>query len=357
MSNKTDILNKRIESIDFLRGLTIIFMIMYHIKIFWFERASGFFIEFIMVLGLIAAPFFLIISGIGFNLYISNSIKKDLSKIQIYIEIIKRAIIIFFISTLLNFLFGIFFISKFLFLYWSVFQLIAISMLLSGIIILNRKWKLLFVILLIIILFALNQNILLLNSKLFDILFEGSFPFFPWVYCFLLGILIGISIEKLNKDNFKIIAICYLILSINALLLWYLWFRIYFAESLELNLFLCSVGTFLILFLFFYLILDFKEINFRVNKVIEKWGKLSFSIYYIHFIIIYGVLILFTLYFYEDFQLTFGYYYYLIICLIFLMTIESFLLLWKKINYKYGAEWILNLLSKKSLFSKINHKT
>lgn len=49
-------------------------------------------------------------------------------------------------------------------------------------------------------------------------------------------------------------------------------------------------------------------------------------------------------------------YQYLIILLIFLLTIELFLRVWQKLDYMLGLEWIMNKISPKSQFSKANKK-
>ncbi|MGQ4876786.1 MAG: heparan-alpha-glucosaminide N-acetyltransferase domain-containing protein [Promethearchaeia archaeon] len=85
----------RIESLDFLRGLTILFMIEFHIYIYLFQEKFKSFKIIISFFGFIAAPLFLIISGFSYILFIEKFNRNLFNNKKIISEIIKRAIFIF----------------------------------------------------------------------------------------------------------------------------------------------------------------------------------------------------------------------------------------------------------------------
>ena len=61
---------ERKNSIDILRALAIIFMIPFHFYIYWPHSESNIFGTIIIIFGNIAAPFFIIVSGMSYNFFI-----------------------------------------------------------------------------------------------------------------------------------------------------------------------------------------------------------------------------------------------------------------------------------------------
>ncbi|MHA1440148.1 MAG: heparan-alpha-glucosaminide N-acetyltransferase domain-containing protein [Promethearchaeota archaeon] len=344
-------MNKRLNSLDFLRGLAIILMIQYHIFKFWISQNLGLYERIIELLGNIAAPFFVLISGFSFNLFINNHLQKELSKTKIFVEILKRALFIFFISTTIKFLFGRFLNLEFQFLYWSIFQLVAISMIVFSFILILRKWRIIYFIFLIITVFMVTHLIYLYNLEFLKIFTKGSFPFIPWVNLFIFGLIIGTIYEKFSEELYKDLSKLFIILVV-IIILFFCFFWINSIEYLNLNLFLFAFALFLILFSISYIFLDIRKVEFKLNNVLIRWGKLAFSIYYIHFIIITGVLILFSIFFVDFFSIDFQFYHFIIIFIIFLLFIEIFIRIWEKFDYILGLEWLINKISKRSLFSK-----
>ena len=92
------------------------------------------------------------------------------------------------------------------------------------------------------------------------------------------------------------------------------------------------------------------------RQILSRWGKLSFSIYYIHFAII-GIAIFLTPSIFNDIFLTGHIFYeYIIVLLTFLLIIEIILRIWNEFDNKFGIEWLMNILVNKSLFNKTNYK-
>ncbi|MHA1294910.1 MAG: heparan-alpha-glucosaminide N-acetyltransferase domain-containing protein [Promethearchaeota archaeon] len=342
-------MTERIKSLDFLRGLTIIFMILFHILIFWINNKIGLFENIIIYLGLIGAPFYLLISGISLNCFINSKIEDEIPKIEVYLDVLKRAVFIFLISTFLKFLFGHFLNLKFSFLYWSIFQVIAVAMILFSFILFLGKWKLISYLFLIIFIFIINHLIIINDLIIFSFLIYGSFPFIPWVNFLILGLIIGAMLDNFKKEQYQRMLYIFFGIGIITISLWSLLLsKIYY---LKINLFFHSFAVFLILFSLCYFVFDIRKISFKLDKILIRWGKLSFSIYYIHFAMIAAGVILFPLIIENYYSLNLSFYYYLIIFLIFLLSIEIFLIIWEKFNYFMGLEWLMNKLSKKSLFS------
>jgi len=93
-------LEKRYNSIDILRAVAIICMVI--VRTFKFWSRLGFTLErsIAFSIGALAAPFFLIISGISFFILLTKKIYENRLKNEIFILVLKRAIFIFIVSTL-----------------------------------------------------------------------------------------------------------------------------------------------------------------------------------------------------------------------------------------------------------------
>ncbi|MHA1285320.1 MAG: heparan-alpha-glucosaminide N-acetyltransferase domain-containing protein [Promethearchaeota archaeon] len=336
----------RITSLDFLRGLAILFMIEFHIYIYLFPIGITKGTLIILFLGFLAAPLFLIISGFSFILFIIRYKEKIPNKKILY-EILKRSIFIFFISTFLKYLFGGFFSLEFNLIYWSIFQVISAAMIMfSWILLINDISKQIFgnicSILLIIVIYL---NPVLIPISIYRILFFGSFPLIPWIILFNFGILTGVLFLNLMDYEIKLFYIIIIILSI--ILLLNSFYFVIFIKYNNYDLFLFSYAFFSFLFLIFYYIIDRIGKEIFIIESVKNWGKLSFSLYYIQFIIIGFFQIIFNLFniiFLADITL------FILILIISIIFIEILLRTWKKINYLFSLEWLLHKISKKSLF-------
>jgi len=344
-------MENRINSIDIIRGLAIIIMIPFHTYSYWINTKHFLFGGIINFFGELSAPFFFIVSGMSYYIFLINRFRQDLSKTEIFYDVLKRATFIFIISTLLRMFFGFAVsLNLFFFIYWSLFQLIAFSMIIFFFIpFLNRNLRIFIYIGLLTLIFMLNHIISYYEATLFYILIEGSFPIIPCANFFVIGLILSDLLLNLYEEQFKkVLLICIIIGSIDYIL-WnlyggeikYIWITTIFISS----------GLFLIFFPIIHYFVDMKKLNFFLQKIIIRWGKVSFSLYYIHFGIIAISLIIFPLIF-NDFQLNgLVLYQYILILIILFLALEIFLRLWQRFNFKFSIEWFMSKFTKKSLFS------
>jgi len=112
-------------------------------------------------------------------------------------------------------------------------------------------------------------------------------------------------------------------------------------------------GYFILFSILFYLT-DIKDIKLIGQTSLIRWGKMSFSLYYLHFIVLIAGLIIVPFIITDFSSNGVQIYQYFIIVVIFLIIIELFLRLWERYDYVLGIEWFINKISKKSMFVKEN---
>ena len=176
-------MNERINSIDILRAFAIIFMIPFHIYFYWPSQNKDFFGHIMYMLGNLPGPIFTIISGTSFFLFIYKKNNGINVKSYIFYEILKRALFIFIFSTILQYLFGFLLGNKInFFIYWSLFQLISISMLIFFFVPFLKKEIRYISYLCLILLIFFAYYIICLNQiqTLYILVYVGVFPFLPW---------------------------------------------------------------------------------------------------------------------------------------------------------------------------------
>ena len=103
--------------------------------------------------------------------------------------------------------------------------------------------------------------------------------------------------------------------------------------------------------LIFYLT-DVKEIKSPLQISLVRWGKVSFSLYYIHFVVIIAGLIIAPLIISDFTTKGLQIYQYFIFVAITILIIEIFSRIWEKYDFIFGIEWIMNLISKRSPINK-----
>jgi len=332
-------MEKRLRSLDTLRGLAVILMIYGHVYYLWITRYVFIVEEISLFIIFIVPPFFLLISGMSYYFYIRNKILNNFKRLKIFFNVLKRAIFIFVITLLFQICFGFTLNMQIDFvIYWSVFQVIAFSMLAYFIILfLNRYLRIMCYLTLFFVSFLINHLIILYEIEFLYILIEAeTFPFIPWSNFFLFGIFTGdVLINHQFDKEYKLIIIYFLIGAI-CLILWAIWIR--FITYLHMSQFFISIGLFLMMFSIYYFYLDVKQFNFFLVGRIIQWGKLAFSIYYIQFAMIVGALVIYQLLINDLFSqipqvyLLFG------TLIVFYGSIELFLHLWKKFSYIFSIE-------------------
>ena len=350
-------MQKRIKSIDFLRGLTVFSMVLYHFFVYWVQMKQqnyGPFAEFFNFFGYLAAPFFLIVSGVSYHIFIKRKIEEELSKLNIFFDVLKRAIFIFIVSTAFQIFFGFTLDMKInSILYWSVFQVISFSMVLFYLIqFCKQPLRILLHFILMIFLILFEFTIKSYNLTFLFILVEGTFEFVPWASFYLFGLLFGeLYLGFSNKMLYKklisliIIGICSFIF----IVIWVSYFKFYYYIPYFFPNFILMLGIFCFLSSIFYYILDVRKLNFYLQESLIRWGKIAFSIYYIHLGIIAAGIILFPLFINEIYTNGFLLYHFILILIIFFVALIIFTKIWQKYNYILGIEWIMNKIIGKSL--------
>ncbi len=197
--------NKRITGIDALRGLAVLLMLTQHI-IYWVcsELSTSLSVQVFGALGGIAAPLFIVLAGTGAALAKRN--RTDIDRM-----LAGRGIVIIGYGYVLNLLTPNWFAPE----SWYVLHMIGLSLLLAPVF---RKLPetvagalLVAVIIITAMLQSLLETPLFLNNwqmastslpggTLRLVLVEGFFPVFPWIAFFLAGFLAG-RLNKLEKTG------------------------------------------------------------------------------------------------------------------------------------------------------------
>ncbi|MFX1443902.1 MAG: heparan-alpha-glucosaminide N-acetyltransferase domain-containing protein [Promethearchaeota archaeon] len=343
----------RIKSLDVLRGLTVILMTVGHMYYFWtrgFNNIYGKIIFFIVVIG---TPFFPIMAGFSYYIYINKKIKDSFSRVEIFKEVIKRATLIYLISVLVLVMFGFTLSLKFTsFVYWNIFQIIAFSMVIFFIIpFLKQNIRRILCLCLFFFIFLI-AHIIIVNKIEFLYVFvlQGSFPFLPWGNFFLFGVICSDLILNSSENQISIILEFFSLIGITLITCYFLWFVNF--DYLYLSIFFKNLGIFLLSFSILYLLLDIKDYNFFFQRRLSEWGVMAFSLYYIQFAIIVVGLMIFPLIITDFTSHLFSIHEYLLVITLSIVFIDIFLRIWKKFNYFLGIEWIINKFSPKSQFSK-----
>lgn len=346
-------MKNRLNSIDILRGIAVLLMVFGHIYYRWLNTSRILFEETIIQVFLLAPPFFLVVSGMSFYIFINHMKDNGIPKTIVFYEVFKRALFIFVFSTVIQLLFGFTYNMKISFiLYWSIFQIIAFSMILFYFMLFAKQFlRICLYFILIILIFALEYFIKFHEITILYIFIRGdAFSFIPWSNFFILGLFLSDILYNFYENRTKGIMIIFLFFGVIALFLWIFWIRN--SSLLSFSTFLMSIGVFLLLFPLCYYYTDFKKHEFIFMKTIILWGKLAFSIYYIQFaILIVGMMTFLLIIKVLSFLIPLPYHFITIVILFFLL-IELFLIIWRKFNYKFGVEWLMNYFSRRTYFTK-----
>lgn len=327
--------NSRLHAVDICRGLALLLMIEAHISqpMGWISNWS-----FIM-----AGPFFLIISGFSYDLFLSSRIK-NLSKKYIFLESFFRGSLIYIIPLIPYIIVGLFFSSLFSsvtghtykinIFHWGIFQVIGAGYILGLLIPNNFKSKILATISAFIITYIISNYF----HESFGFLITGLFPLFPWIGYFLYG---RVAYELYQRKQLKndrtllIFSTAFLIIS----LLIYEISRANLSsitrDQIPMFLFLCSLYYFIFSLLVIYV--DHKHFYFSFTDKLENIGKICFTAYYIHFLSLFLIQKP-VLMFLNDLPSAISNLIILSIITIILVQIEK---IWKDSNYKFGFEWLL----------------
>ena len=205
-------LQKRFWEIDFLRGVAIILMILFHLayNLNYFGRYaidlnSGFW----LYLARASSITFILLVGISLTLSFSRAKKMKIDGKKLYSKYIKRGLKIFSWGLIITAITGIFFREKFIF--FGVLHFIGISIILAIPFLRFRYLNLLLGIVFISVGMYL-KNIFFDFSWLVwmglrheKIVAFDYFPIFPWIGIVLIGIFIGNTLYSDYKRKFKLL--------------------------------------------------------------------------------------------------------------------------------------------------------
>jgi uncharacterized membrane protein len=327
--------NSRLHAVDICRGLALLFMIEAHISqpLGWISNWSF----------ILAGPFFLIISGFSYDLFLSSR-RKNSSKKYTFPESFFRGFLIYIIPLIPYIIVGLFFSSLFssvtghtykidLF-HWGIFQVIGAGYILGLLVPNNFKSKILATIAAFVIAYIISNYF----HEPLDFLITGLFPLFPWIGYFLYGRVAYELYQSRQLKNDKSLLIFSTVFLIVSLLI-YAIFKTNMPSltraQFPMFLLICSIHYFIFSVLVIYI--DHKKFHFSPLDKLENIGKICFTAYYIHFLSLFVIQKPFLMFFTNLPPAVSNLIIFSIITII-LIQIEK---TWKNYNYKFGFEWLL----------------
>ena len=347
-------MDKRLNSVDVLRAFAILNMISSHIYVLLTKQNYGLLGFFISIFAIWAEAMFLTCAGTGFFLFINKQNRLNYLKKEIFKNILKRAVFLFILTLFMLLAFGFIFNMYFTsIIYWSIFQVIAFSMILFFIVpFLKKKIRRIIMISLIFIIYIMYYLIKYNNTEILFILVSGGdFTYFPWASFYVFGMLMGDLMINTEIDKFKKFLTIFFLSGSVFLFLSYFWF-VTLEFDMLLIIHISAYSAYFVLFSVLFYLTDLHETKSTLQNSLVRWGNVAFSLYYIHFILIFSCLILFPLIINDIYSSGLLIYQFLILLIIFIVIIEIFLRIWEKYNYIFGIEWFMNKLVKRSLFSE-----
>ena len=323
----------RFLSLDIARGFAIFVMIEAHIAFILLGSALN------NLSGIVAAPFFILISGLAFELFVVSRVRRENSKPKIFIESLSRSIVLFAITLLPYVIASIVMPSTFPWvgiLKWSVFQVIAVGYVI-GFFLQGRQ--VLKIIALALILFSTP---LLSSIENLSFLITGTFPLFPFLGFFITGqifsdIYTNKRIEVISSRNLLCISILPLIILIPILLLSN---TVFGHDTLgQVHAFLIVCGAQFFFIVLFKVLVD-RAKHIFIFRSLERIGRISFSAYYLHLAIIFTLARAFSILNLAPSDI----FIVLILNIVILLSITWVLSFieskWSRYLYIFGVEWM-----------------
>lgn len=344
----------RIASLDISRGLAIVFMIEAHILIF---------IPYLQdYCGTLAAPFFFIIAGASYQLFLKSRIKKGLSKTAIYLETFWRALLLFLVTISISIggmvLFAWYYSSiGVTSLPWTVFEIIAIGYVLGLLIYRNFKLQMLA----IFLIFSLSYVIAQFHvSSLYFLVNQYPLDLSMNMICyFIFGQMVwniydGRNISSSYNNRWLGLSGLLIVGSLGILQIFPVEFTS--VERATFQLFLLISGVLLLLMLVLIRVVDIQDRFKKVLSPIEGIGRIAFSAFYLNVAVIF---VLKKIVVVGPVPPLAANLIILVLTVIILAVIER---IWKRFNYFLSLEWLLrqgaNIMTKhsKNLLIKTNVK-
>lgn len=329
---------ERQPSLDIIRGLAIFSMVGIHMAV-----SPYFNMTFMSWLGIIVTPLFLMAAGTSSELFVESRSSKFIEMKLIYLELFCRALTLYTISITGLFV-GHLFLPKiypvFEFFSWGLIQLIAIGYILS--IPLSKNSKLIFPLIILIFMLTFVSKIYFPTQLSF--LTIGFRPFLPYIGFFWFGQIIYNNFYSNSivhrTDNKTIICIYSYIVYLCYIFCYLFRIDIYNTIFYELFLFLLTSAIYISLTIFLKDFIDEKGKEMKILYLLERPGKIAFTIYYTHMPFIFFLILPLLNFFHISNRL--------IIMSISILTISSLFIIfatieniWRQQKYILGAEWFL----------------
>ena len=326
----------RILSLDVARGFAIFVMIEAHISIILLASALNY------LSSTVAAPFFILISGLAFELFVLSRVRRNKGRPQVFIESLSRSIVLFAITLLPYVILSVVTPSIWIgILKWSVFQVIAIGYII-GFFLQGRQ--VLKIIALALILFSTP---FLSSMETLSFLTAGSFPLLPFLGFFIIGqifsnIYTNKRIELINSRNLLCISILPLIILIPILLISNTVFDRNALGQAHVFLLVCAAQFFFIVL--FKVLVDRAKHTF-IFRSLERIGRISFSAYYLHLAIIFMLAKIFSILNFAPSDILIVLILNIVILLSITWTLSFLESMWSKYRYVLGVEWMFRKCS------------
>ncbi len=325
----------------------IVCMILNHCaKYFWLNGEENIYIQVLLWLDYFIAANFLLISGFAYNYYAHFRKNDPIKKTSFLAETVLRAVSIYGIATLMSVLFGKLGGLDDSWSHWSIFKIIGLGMII--ILILDSLPNTEFLLAAVMgAFFSLGYLSTIVDNNVLDFFSKGTFAFFPWFYFFGSGYLMGRKFNKYDESGLEISSVKKMLLP--ALILVVLCVTPVVQYNLNayvewnLRLFLGNVGLFVWYLAVFYYILR-KTIQQKVKWVLDQiteYGKISFSLYYLHFALIYFVMLINRHMYGGDLFVFMDAWRFTAIVLALLIVLNTWCVVWRKYNYIMGIEWAI----------------
>jgi peptidoglycan/LPS O-acetylase OafA/YrhL len=299
--------NERLYLLDICRGIAAYCIVIFHYRIFYnenintlsFERINQPFYNILSPVyetGWIAVQFFFTISGfIFYHLYLHKIKNNKVSWKDFFVFRFSRIYPLHFIT--LNFILILYLIFILINITTSQFSAINIKHYILNILLISSwgfenswsfntpSWSISIEVMLYILFFFISKiKVQIFYSTIFTILFSIFIFYFNkligyGIFCFFIGGLTYLTIEKIN--NYKLKKINLIILSFTISLIVMFFIKKYEITGIYFKILMLTVFfPSLIIFLFF-----FQKLNKKIGKKICIIGDISYSIYLTHFVI------------------------------------------------------------------------
>ncbi len=312
---------KRFMSLDIARGIAVLLMVEAHIRFI-----VPIFSEWAY---LFAAPSFIFISGVSYQLLIQSRQNKVRS--SIYLEVLWRALLLFLLTALMTLIGNLFLSRNVSVFFGDIFLIIAVGYIIGLLIKNSIKLKVAAVIIIYLLTFIIT------NYHIQSLLFlTGSIQILPGVCYFIVGQIAFEAYKNKNlnlKTSTKFLAYAAVFTAINLGILYLIPYnftiqgRDFFLEFLTIS----SITTFIT-----FLLLRVVDIGGKFNTVfkpVRNLGRISLTGYYVSYIsfVVTGFFVLKT----NPIILNLSFFIFAVTALILLEK------LWRPHNYILGFEWLL----------------